>query len=334
MTWNPVWPAWVVIIIGLALVGLCVWGLVRAGSNAGRRSWVVRAIVAVLIALACLRPGIGSQSAQTAQSEVDVLFVVDTTASMVAEDWNGGPRLDGVRADIAELAVAHAGARFALITFDASPTQRLPFTTDATALQSLVDTLRPEVTLYSNGSSITIANKLVARVLRDAAEQEPDRARIVYYFGDGEQTSSKPPESFADAAGNLSGGAVLGYGTASGGPMRETLGGYSSASPDYITTASGETAMSKIDETNLQAIAGQLGVPYELREPGSAVTPAEVDPAKLESEAGNDVETAFELYWIAAIAVFVLLGLDLWTTVRNMRDLRAARGATDDDEHR
>lgn len=334
MTWNPVWPAWVVVIVGLALVGLCIWGLVRGGSRSRRRAWVLRAVAAVLIALACLRPGIGSQSAQAAQSEVDVLFVVDTTASMVAEDWNGGPRLEGVKADIAALAVAHAGARFALITFDGSATQRLPFTSDATALQSLVETLRPEVTLYSNGSSITIANALVARVLRDAAEQQPERARLVYYFGDGEQTSAKPPESFADAAGNLSGGAVFGYGTASGGPMRETIGAYSSATPEYITTSSGETAISKIDEANLQAIAGQLAVPYEHRDPAAQPTAAAVDPSKLDSEAGADVETAFELYWIAAIAVFVLLGLDLWTNVRAIRDLRAARGASDDDDRR
>ena len=332
MTWNPVFHPAIVVVATLALAGLCVWGLVRAGSRGARAGWGLRLAVALLIGIACLRPGIGSHSAQTAQSEVDVLFVVDTTASMVAEDWGGAPRFEGVKADIAQLALAHPGARYSLITFDAAAVQRLPFTSDATALQSSVDTLRPEITLYSAGSSITISNTLVNRVLKQAAEQHPDRARIVYYLGDGEQTSEKEPGSFADAGTHLDGGAVLGYGTAQGGPMRETTGSFDTSAPGYIQAPGGGNAISKIDEANLQSIAEQLGVAYQLRTPGEPVTAAGVDPAKLDGGAGPDVETAFELYWIFAIAAFVLLLREVWLNVRSVRELQAARGAPRDDD--
>lgn len=334
MTWNPIFPAWLVVLITLALVGVCVWGLVRTASRGGRTGWLVRIAVAVLIGIACLRPGLGTQAAQTAQSEVDVLFVVDTTASMVAEDWDGRPRMEGVKADIAALALAHSGARFGLITFDSAAVQRLPFTTDATALQSAVDTLRPEVTMYSAGSSIGIASTLVSRVLKKTAEQEPERARIVYYLGDGEQTSSKDPESFSSSASSLSGGAVLGYGTAQGGPMLETVGNFSSQPPSYIETPSGERAISTIDEGNLGAVAEQLGVPLQLRAPGTDVQPAAVDASKLDTAAGGDVETAFELYWIFALAAALLLLREVWVNVRATRELQRARGASRDDDDR
>lgn len=331
MTWNPIFPAWLVVVITLALLGLCVWGVVRSRTRVKVLNWLLRALVVLLIGVACMRPGIGSQSVQAQQNELDVLFVVDTTASMNAEDWDGGPRLDGVKADIAALALAHSGARFALISFDSEAVQRLPFTTDATALQSIVDTLRPEVTMYSGGSSITVANRLVNQVLKDAAEQGPERARVVYYLGDGEQTSGAEPEDFAQAGQKTNGGAVLGYGTAEGGPMLETLPSFSSNTPEYITDAAGETAISKIDETNLQAIAGQLGVGYQPRTPGAEPVPADVEVGA-NSDAGADVETAFDLYWIFAIAAFVVMMREVWLIVGGVRELRTARGASDVDD--
>lgn len=185
--------------------------------------------------------------------------------------------------------------------------------------------------MYSGGSSITVANRLVNQVLRDAADQGPERGRVVYYLGDGEQTSGAEPEDFAQAGQKTNGGAVLGYGTAEGGPMLETLPGFSSSTPEYITDTAGQTAISKIDESNLQSIANQLGVAYQLRAPGAEAVPAEVEVGA-SSDAGADVETAFDLYWIFAIAAFVLMMREVWLNLRGIRELRTARGATDVDE--
>src|SRR5690606_39283043 len=60
--------------------------------------------------------------------------------------------------------------------------------------------------------------------LRAATKSSPDRSRMVFYLGDGEQTSSGEPESFKGGAKYVDGGAVLGYGTAEGGPMKKTTG--------------------------------------------------------------------------------------------------------------
>lgn len=328
MTWNPILPVWAVVIIVLALGALCVVALVRAPDRARRRDWAVRAFVVLLLGIACLRPGIGTSSAATATNDVDVFFVVDTTASMNAEDWDGAPRLDGVRGDVMALAEAHAGARFSLLTFDSEAQLRVPLTTDVSALQSAVTTLRPEITGYSSGSSISAANELLEETLERAADAKPERARVVYYLGDGEQTAREDPESFASSAELLQGGAVLGYGTDQGGPMRETLSGFATTEPTYIVDRStGSDAISRIDEPALETIASQLGVGYQHRTPATAVQAAAVDPTVLETETGNDVERAFDLYWIFAIVIFLLLLREVWVLTRAIIELSESRGA-------
>lgn len=169
-----------------------------------------------------------------------------------------------MRADVQAIVDEYPGARFALITFDASADLRLPLTTDTTALVSSLEVLRPEVTSQSRGSSIGIANELLADTLSNAAESSPDRSRMVFYFGDGEQTVTSAPEPFDGSEKLTDAGAVFGYGTAEGGPMKLTTGSVGDSSSEYIEYE-GANALSVIDEKNLEAIAAELGVPYEHR---------------------------------------------------------------------
>jgi Ca-activated chloride channel family protein len=138
-----------------------VWMLVRALrrapggalTGAGPVIWALR----VLLVLACgallLRPGVPGGHVRTLASATDVVIAIDTTASMVAEDWDGvkngsagnadSTRMAGVRQDVQRIAEAYPGARFALITFDANAVLRLPLTTDTGALVSAVEVLQP-----------------------------------------------------------------------------------------------------------------------------------------------------------------------------------------------
>ena len=88
-----------------------------------------------------------------------------------------------------------AGARFSLLTFDSNAIVRMPLTTDTSALDTAVTVLQPQVTAFSKGSSITAARKLLAERLRSARDSHPERPRLVYYLGDGEQTSAAAPEA-------------------------------------------------------------------------------------------------------------------------------------------
>ncbi len=330
MTFQPIWPWWVMVPVILAVVVVLAWTAVRSRpGRAGLRGALLPAGLVVLLLLAALRPGVPGGSVRAAATDVNVFFVVDTTSSIAAEDYgNGSPRLDGVRKDIMAIAGELAGARFSVITFDAQAVVRMPLTTDASALDTLTSVLEPQVTVYSTGSSVTAARTLLNERLKAARDSHPERARIVYYLGDGEQTSGKAPEPMRMDASLVNGGAVLGYGTAQGGRMKEKANYSSAAGTDYIQDRSGGSAgdaVSRIDEDMLRGIAAQLSVPYVHRAAGDAVAPMmqAARPGALK-ETSESLEGRVELYWAPALAAFVLA---LWESLRVLRQLRQLRPA-------
>lgn len=338
MIFHPVLNVFLLVLLFAPVAFVVVWMLVKSvrpstspstGSptSASPLIWSLRLLMLLACFVMLLRPGIPGGATHTLATDTDIVIAVDTTASIAAEDWDGdAQRLDGVRADVQAIVDEYPGARFALLTFDASAELRLPLTTDTTALISSLEILQPEVTSRSQGSSISIANQMLEETLANAAESAPDRSRMVFYLGDGEQTVSSDPESFSASAEYVDGGGVFGYGTAEGGPMQVTSGGFGSDG-EYIEYQ-GEQAMSVIDDANLQAIADELGVGFQLR---SADTTAELPEAPTTTtnytDAGS-VGNVIELYWIFALIMVVLLGVELARATMLIAQLRgmATRG--------
>ena len=262
-------------------------------------------------------------SARQAATDVNVFFVVDTTASSMARDFDDGrTRLEGYREDMMKIRDELPGARFSIITFDQSARVTLPLTTDTNALRTDVDNLRAEDSQYSGGSSVTAARERLRTTLEGVDESHPERASFVFYLGDGEQTAPGEPEPF-DLGDLVDGGAVLGYGTEEGGRMA-SVDADGSTGPD-ITGPDGSPGVSRIDEDRLEAIADQLGVPYVHRS-GGDIGPAmeEVDPGTVVQGAGGPVETFTSLVWIFALLASGLLLVDLFVTTRELSRLRRA----------
>ena len=320
---HPVLPWPVAVLLGLVLVGLCVAALLTRPAQ--RRRWALRTGAAAAVALALLGPGVAGAQAPQASRAINVWFVADTTSSAMARDYPGGkPRLDGYREDIPKIAEALPGARFSLVTFDSSARATMPLTTDTNALQTAVDTMSQEITLYSAGSSITVADEYLRGALTKSKERYPERARVVFYLGDGEQTNGQAPTPF-DLGDLVDGGAVLGYGTAKGAPMANltSIG----ESDGDITTTDGQTAISKASEDDLKKLAEQLGVPYVHREGGDiAPALAQAEPGELVEDASASAPTHVSLVWVLATLAAALLLVDLWLVSRDVsRITRAAR---------
>jgi Ca-activated chloride channel family protein len=329
MTLLPVLPPWLFWILAALLAGSA------AALLAGRRTparWRYATLVLLLVAAAA-RPGIPGASAPVAAAELNVFFVVDTTPSAGAEDYDGNKlRLDGMKGDIKAIAGRLAGARFSLITFDTTAKVVLPLTTDATALRTSADILSPQTAYVSRGSSVTGANALLGSRLDAAAKAHPERPRLVFYLGDGEQTSANPPEPFAAGTKLVDGGAVLGYGTSSGGRMRDYAFGTNKPG-DYITdrsTQDSRPALSVIDEKTLQAIAAQLGVPYVHRPKPAGIDAALADSAPRAAVAAGTAERPgagrTELYWLPALAGFCVALGGLLASGRALARLGRAQG--------
>jgi len=323
---QPVLNVFLLVLLCVPVAALAVIALTQAKGK-DRALWAMRLVMLLACFAMFLRPGIPGGATQTLATDTDIVLVVDTTASIVAEDWDGDrPRLDGVRADVQAIVDEYPGARFALITFDASADLRMPLTTDTTSLVSSLEVLRPEVTSQSRGSSIGIANQLLADTLANAAESSPDRARMVFYFGDGEQTVTSAPEPFDGSESFTDAGAVLGYGTAEGGPMQLTTGSLDGSETGEYIEYQGANALSVIDEGNLEMIAGQLGIEYQHRTADAELQLPEAPSTTTDYAESGSVGNVTELYWIAALVVVALLGVELARAsmlVARLRHLRA-----------
>ena len=320
MILDPTLPILVIVILAAALVAIAIVALVR-----GRGpwwAWALRIVAVLLLAIIAVRPQIpGPQTGPTATGALEVYFAVDTTSSVAAEDYDGTQtRLSGIKTDIDAIASALDGAQFSLITFDSSATQRVPLTADGSALESAVSVMTQEVTQYSRGSSVDEAVPLLTSVLASSQRDRPGDRRVLFYLGDGEQTSSAAPGSFAALAPYLDGGGVLGYGTTQGGRMLD-FDGFSADADQraYIkdTTQNPPTdALSRIDEDELASIATDLRVPYAHRtQPGDVaalVRGMDVGTPQLEDRAPT---AATELYWWFAIPLGGILIVELVSLV-------------------
>lgn len=355
MTLNPILSWWVMGPLAAAIVLGLGWVLFRSrqqhgpSGEAGFRGWLFRGGLVLLLLLAACRPGLPGGTVEAAATDLNVFFVVDTSSSIAAEDHTpaggqevkgqaaggesaggqaaGVPRLDGVREDIRAIAGELGGARYSLISFDSGAAVRMPLTTDTSALEAAVAVLGPEVTDYSQGSSVTAARAVLAERLAIARASHPDRPRLVFYFGDGEQTSAAAPRALGIDGSLVSGGAVLGYGTRDGGRMKENSGDPTRPAATYIQDpATGAAAVSRLDEDRLRDLARQLALPYLHRAAGDAAAPMlqQATPGTL-LRTGVALDGRTELYWVPAFAAFLLALRETLLVSGQLRELRPVR---------
>ncbi|MBN9606658.1 MAG: VWA domain-containing protein [Actinomycetales bacterium] len=318
----------------LAALGWAAWRREGRGAlRAGRRL-----LALVLLFVAALGPGYGTTTTKVVLTDADVFLVMDTTTSANAEDWDasGTTRLEAMKQDAVAILEHYAGSRYSLITFDSAAITRLPLVRDPIALRSVLDTLDVEITANAGGGDIGRAAALLERRLRESREDHPERVQLVFYLGDGEQTATTPPTSFSSAGEFVQRGAVLGYGTALGGRMRENdyvpydwefsdTPPVDDGQPAPYVKDGAVDAVSRIDEGNLRAVASQLGVGYQHRLPGTAPTLPGIEGLLGQEVEVADVQIAFPYYWLPAVPAFALIAWDVLLVVGGLGELLAAR---------
>lgn len=317
MIFQPVIPLVPLAVFALAAIIFCVFVAIKSTGQT-RWAWFTRIFAVILMLLMCLRPGIGElQEVNVYANQYDVYFVVDTTSSMAAEDWDedGATRLSGVKKDINRLVDEYSGAKFSLITFDSAAIVRTPLTKDATALMTSIQNLSLEITKNSQGSSPWEASDVLTRTLQANIQTNPDRLKLVFVFTDGEKTSEKNPTPYSSASTMVSGGAIYGYGTVAGGQMKKQNGYYITANDgEYImdTTKEVETeAVSKIDEENLNKISEELKVDYFFRNSDTPVPLIDVNDSELTENTSVSMNVTTDYTWLVAMLLGGLIASEL-----------------------
>jgi Ca-activated chloride channel family protein len=326
MTFDPLVPvplmALLVVVAGGATA---VWMRRGSPSRGGVLRWTA---MGVLLLIAAADPAIGGGRAAVKRSDANVLFVVDTTGSMAAEDYNGDEsRLVGVRQDVMALADEFPGAHYALVTFNSKTRVIVPWTTDRGALDSAARLLRQEWTQYAQGTRLDEPLPTMRQLLPRAG---PDGGYdVVFFLTDGEQTVRPAPQSFERLDPAVAGGAVLGYGTKEGARMHVYVGHDETADLYIHDYDSDADAVSRIDEGNLSRLADQMGVTYVHRtEPSDVSDIADASARQVGTVYAGERDTARRLYWLPAFGVIALVLWQLARTTIEIIDDKRALGRT------
>ncbi len=264
---NPIIP------IPILLIA-CIAGIFF--TRKGVWNYIRYIIIIVLIFALNLRPSIPSERVIVVTSNIDVLFVIDDTISMMAEDYTnkGKPRMEGVIEHTQMILDAFDGARYSVVTFDAETALAVPYTYEKDLIMQAVEALNGEAAAYARGTNFDTAYDGMRNAFRRSERQGEDEAnteasdnriQIVFFMSDGEITDDSRLRSFEELADYIDAGAVLGYGTSQGGYMQARMNPLDEE-VDYIEYYNDNwvavRATSKIDEDNLEDIAHDLELDY------------------------------------------------------------------------
>lgn len=328
MTFLHVIPPWLNLLLVALGTALCVLGFKRAKARSERRAWLRRSTAVGLVGLIGLGPGVVSYW-EKASTNLAVYFVVDATGSMGATDYvDGMPRTEGVRADMVAIAEQLPQARFSIIAFSSVVMQQLPLTTDVRAVASWAETYDREPTSQSRGTDINSPVEELRATFEQAEESRPNDIRVVIYMGDGESAGTESaagvlPE-FGPIAPYVDEALVLGYGSPEGATM-PYMTVEAGPLPDryIIDPATGEPAISRINEANLGLIAEQLDGSYVHRSAPGGIAQVLPDVSGYAVEnAEGEAPVYAPVIWPMAIALWAIIMWETWGLVGQLRSTR------------
>lgn len=315
---EPLIPLPIVIVILAGCIGLLIACVFYKKWR--KKKNFIRVMMGVMMGLILLRPMLTGGINVKQTNNLNLFFVVDSTASMSAKDVENGEkrRYEQVREDIRKIAKSFGGSRYSIIVEDNSIFTAMPLSSNADMLDSALYGIKPRNYFYSNGTNlddlITFANERVAKYNRS----NPERTSVMFIFSDGEDTNDRPLSTIASIKKAASGGAVFGYGTEEGATMVENL----TANTPTIAEGPEKTEscikdfnsciISRINEENLESIANTFKVKYYNRTDGGSI------PSELINEIGESIvfdddvayAGATDLYWIFSGIILILLIID------------------------
>lgn len=259
MITKPIIPLFIAVPVLLIVLVLYIFGVCRKSTKIRYKvlSVIRITIIIVLAFLSNLRIMDKKYDAQVEMKNLDVLFVVDTTISMWAQDYGGShERMEGVQYDAENIIDELSGSNFGLIRFDNRSQILAPFTQDHESVKDAFSTIKEPDIHYARGSSLNVCYDDLESLLL-SSNQKDERLTILFFISDGEITDESTLQSFKELEDYVDAGAVLGYGTKTGGVME--YGSYGNYVKDPETN---KNAVSQIDEDNLKQIASDLDIDY------------------------------------------------------------------------
>jgi Ca-activated chloride channel family protein len=258
---------------------------------------------ALIISLA--GPQTGSRLEKVKRKGIDLMICLDVSNSMLAQDIKPD-RLERAKQAISRLLDNLEGDRIGIIVFAGKAYTQLPITTDYAAAKMFLTTINPSL-VPTQGTAIAAALDLAASGF---SESKHNKAIVVITDGeDHEGQALEQAEAIAKKGIVIY---TIGMGLPQGTPIPLYSGNIQIG---YRKDKSGQTIMSKLDETLLQQIA-HLGNGMYVRATTSETgltrifdDIGKIQKSEIEEKQFSDYEDRFQYF--TALALFLLL-LDLF----------------------
>ncbi len=281
---------------------------------------VIKALCLLLglaaLGIALARPQYGTEWSQRKARGLDIVFVLDSSKSMLATDIRP-TRLDRAKLAVVDLIERLESDRIGLVAFAGRAFLQTPPTLDYSAFRESLDSIGPD-TMTSGGSDL-------GNALKEAEKAFPseNNFKVIVLLTDGEDLGGTAIETARSAAENGIKVYAIGIGTPEGEYLRIRN---EQGEEEFIRDSSGQPVRSQLDESTLQEIAQITGGTYSRLSSQSlqalyssviAILPRQERDAEMQ-------ETPIERFqWAIGAALFFLV-LDILIRRRRHATIQAA----------
>lgn len=207
---------------------------------------VVLSLAIACLSIALVNPKIGTKLETVKRQGVDIVFAVDVSKSMLAEDIAPN-RLEKSKQLVSQIINNLASDRIGIIAYAGKAFPQLPITTDYASGKMFLQSLNTDM-LSSQGTAINEAIELAKTYFDD--EEQTNRVLII--ISDGEDHSEIASSVAEEAAEEGIRIFTIGVGEPEGGPIPLKRNGVFLS---YKKDSEGETVITRLNEDTLKAIA-------------------------------------------------------------------------------
>ncbi|QNK77010.1 VWA domain-containing protein [Winogradskyella sp. PAMC22761] len=311
------WTLLVIPVIILLFIGLQIWKrsvqkkfansslLKRLSPNQSLFKSVLKVFV-LCAAFACLsialvNPKIGTKLETVRSEGVDIVFAVDVSKSMLAEDIAPN-RLEKSKQLVTQIVNSLVSDRVGIIAYAGKAFPQLPITTDYASAKMFLQNMNTDM-LSSQGTAISEAIQLSKTYF----DNEDQTNRVLIIISDGEDHDGEALNVAEEAAEQGIKILTVGVGDLKGGPIPIKRNG---VILNYKKDNNGETVITRLDETTLKDIASEAnGVYINGRNTADVVSAIKgeldkMDKQEFESKQIADFKDQFQ--WFLGIGILLL----------------------------
>ncbi|MEP0263262.1 VWA domain-containing protein [Dokdonia sp.] len=261
----------------------------------------VLSLAILFLVLALVNPKMGTKLETVKREGVDVVFAVDVSKSMLAEDIAPN-RMEKSKQLVTQIINNLGSDRIGIIAYAGSAYPQLPITTDYSSAKLFLSQMNTNM-LSSQGTAISEAIELAKTYYND----EEQTNRVLFIISDGEDHVGE----FSNIAEQANEEGIriftIGVGDSNGGPIPLKRNGIVQS---YKKDQNGETVITKLDEQTLKDIAAEANGEYIYGKNTSEVTEKVKEILngmnKKEFEAKQFADFKDQFQWFLGAGLFLL----------------------------